>query len=110
MSDNQRCLRCKLSPTPEVSVEALEELGRVLTELPQLVAPTTIRTRRTSVHREVRKDGEEKAGTATRTESDTTGVLARASEASQTQAIELLMQLLMVAQARPSDREVGDER
>jgi hypothetical protein len=31
-------------------------------------------------------------------------------EASQTQAIELLMQLLMVAQARPSDREVGDER
>jgi hypothetical protein len=49
MSDLECCLRCELSPTPEVSIEALEELRTILAELPHLATPTTIRTRRTSV-------------------------------------------------------------
>lgn len=83
MSDRERCLGCALSSTPEVSLEALEELRTLLATLPHLVTPITIRTRRTPVRREVRKDGEAKGGYPTRIESETTHGVARASRSKQ---------------------------
>jgi hypothetical protein len=105
MSDRERCLRCELSPTPEVSIEALEELRTILAELPTLVTPTAIRTRRTSVRGEVRKDVEEKGGETQLELGLTRRVCWRElPEASQPQAIELLTQLLrLLAQVRPND-------
>jgi hypothetical protein len=76
MTDRERCVGCELSPTPEVSVEALEEIRTILVELSLLVTSTTMRTRRTPVRGEVRKDAEEKGGDPTRIGTDTTRVLA----------------------------------
>src|SRR5207245_2312742 len=47
MGDRERCIRCPLVLAPEVSLEALRELGAVLAELSHLASRTTIRTRKT---------------------------------------------------------------
>jgi len=111
MSDRECCLRCELSPTPEVSIEALEELRTILAELPHLATPTTIRTRRTSVRWECGRMGRSREETQLELGLTRRVCWRELPEASQAQAIEPLTQLLrLVAQVRPNNVEASDER